>query len=172
MEVGDGYVFKLSVPTGGILEIYYQKGANLYWKTKEELVWKYNKNGTLQGLRGIPDISIRYMSKENSLVMIDVKNRIRNSGANTEEIYKMIGYFTNFRRAFEEHCSKNVKKQGALIFRNDANAFDELLESENGYKIMTLSAGIGNQSNLNIMQFKKLCKYVLDVQGIDGTTCE
>lgn len=105
MEVGDGYVFKLSVPTGGILEIYYQKGANLYWKTKEELVWKYNKNGTLQGLRGIPDISIRYMSKENSLVMIDVKNRIRNSGANTEEIYKMIGYFTNFRRAFEEHLS-------------------------------------------------------------------
>lgn len=172
MGASDEYIFKLFVPTGGILEIYYQKGSRLYWQTNEELIWKYHKNGQLKGLKGIPDISIRYLSKEDSLIMIDVKNRVRNLGANTEEIYKMIGYFTNFRKAFEERYSKNVKKQGALIFRNDWNAFDELLESENSYKLMTLSAGIGEQPTVNLLQFKKLCKFILDVQGIDGATSE
>ncbi len=172
MDAGDGYVYKLSVPTGGLLEIYYQKGANLYWQTEEDLVWRYNKDGSLKGLRGIPDISIRYIAQKDSLIMVDIKNRVRKSGTNTEEIYKMIGYFTNFRRAFEEHYSKEVKRQGALIFRNDTNEFDELLESENGYRLMTLSAGVGEEPNLNEVQFKKLCKYVLDVQGIDGTTSE
>lgn len=172
MNAGDGYIFKLLVPTGGILEIYYQKGSDLYWKTEEDLLWKYNKDGVLKGLRGIPDISIRYRAQKDSLIMVDIKNRVRKSGANTEEIYKMIGYFTNFRRAFEEHFSKEVKRQGALIFRNDIKEFDEFLESENGYRLMTLSIGVGEEPNLNVAQFKKLCKYVLDVQGIDGTTSE
>ncbi len=172
MNAGDGYIFKLLVPTGGILELYYQKGSDLYWKTEEDLLWKYNKDGILKGLRGIPDISIRYRAQKDSLIMVDIKNRVRKSGANTEEIYKMIGYFTNFRRAFEEHFSKEVKRQGALIFRNDMKEFDEFLESENGYRLMTLSVGIGEEPNLNVAQFKKLCKYVLDVQGIDGTTSE
>ncbi len=172
MDIDDGYVYKLAVPTGGILEIYYQRGVNLYWRTEDELVWKYNKDGTLKGLRGIPDISIRYTAQKDSLIMVDIKNRVRKSGANTEEIYKMIGYFTNFRRAYEEYFSQGIKKQGALIFRNDINGFDELLESENGYRLLSLSVGVGEDSELNIRQFKKLCKYVLDVQGMDGTTSE
>lgn len=172
MDVGDGYVYKLAAPTGGILEIYYQKGSDLYWKNEDELVWKYKKEGKARGLRGIPDISIRYKAIEDSLVMIDIKNRVRTSGANSEEIYKMIGYFTNFRHAFEERFSKGVKKQGALIFRNDYIASEEYLESEDGYRLMTISAGINQDANINKNQFKKLCKYVLDVQGIDGTTAE
>lgn len=172
MSVGDSFVYKLSAPTGGTLEIYYQKGANLYWNVEDELLWKYIKEGNTRGLRGIPDISIRYTAKEDALVMIDIKNRVRTAGANSEEIYKMIGYFENFKRAFEERFSKGVKKQGALIFRNDFTPSDEYLESDSGYRLMTISAGISDNLDINENQFKKLCKYVLDVQGIDGTTSE
>lgn len=172
MDVGDGFVYKLSVPTGGVLEIYYQKGASLYWDTEDELIWKYIKDGGSRGLRGIPDISIRYIAKEDALVMIDIKNRVRTAGANSEEIYKMIGYFGNFKKAFEERFSKGVKKQGALIIRNDLIPSDEYLESDSGYRLMTISAGISDNQEINTSQFKKLCKYVLDVQGIDGTTSE
>ena len=172
MSVGDRYVYKLSTPTGGTLEIYYQKGANLYWDTEDELIWRYIKNGISHGLRGIPDISIRYTAKEDALVMIDIKNRVRTAGMNSEEIYKMVGYFGNFKKAFEERFSKGVKKQAALIFRNDYLPSDEYLESDNGYRLMTVSAGISTDLNINSNQFKKLCKYVLDVQGIDGTTSE
>ena len=172
MDVGDGFVYKLSVPTGGVLEIYYQKGASLYWDTEDELIWKYIKDGSSRGLRGIPDISIRYIAKEDALVMIDIKNRVRTAGANSEEIYKMIGYFGNFKKAFEERFSKGVKKQGALIFRNDLIPSDEYLESDSGYRLLTISAGISDNQEINMSQFKKLCKYVLDVQGIDGTTSE
>jgi hypothetical protein len=131
MEIGDGYVYKLSVPTGGTLEIYYQKGVNLYWESEDELIWKYSKEDKKSGLRGIPDISVRYTAKDDALVMIDIKNRVRTAGSNSEEIYKMIGYFGNFKRAFENRFSQNVKKQGALIFRNDAIPNNEYLESEN-----------------------------------------
>jgi hypothetical protein len=172
MSQGDGYVFKLSVPTGGIIELFYQKGANLYWKTDDDLIWKYYKDGRAQGLRGIPDISIRYTAKEDSLIMVDIKNRVRESGSNSEEIYKMIGYFSNFKNAFEKRFSPHVKKQGALIFRNDYSANEEYLESDDGYRLITLSAGVSKDSRLNKDQFKKLCKYALDVQGIDGTTAE
>lgn len=172
MEVRGGYVFKLSVSTGGILEIYYQKGAGLYWKSEADLVWKYKKDNKVKGLRGIPDISIRYIAKEDTLVMIDIKNRVRSAGSNSEEIYKMIGYFSNFKKAFEEYHNQNVKKQGALIFRNDLCASDELLESENGYRLMTVSVGINAESEINKDQFIKLCKFVLDIQGIDTTASE
>lgn len=37
---------------------------------------------------------------------------------------------------------------------------------------MTISAGISDDFEINTNQFKKLCKYILDVQGIDGTTSE
>lgn len=172
MEVGDSYVFKLSVPTGGTLEIYYQKGSDLYWKKENELIWKYKKDDRLKGLRGIPDISIRYNAKEDALVMIDIKNRVRTAGENSEEIYKMIGYFANFKKAFDEYYSQKVKKQGALIIRNDTYASDELLESEDGHRLITISAGVSSDPTINTVQFKKLCKFVLDVQGIDGATSE
>ena len=172
MDTGDGYVFKLAVPTGGTVEIYYQKGSSLYWTSDDDLAWKYCKGEKNQALRGIPDISICYTAKKRALVMIDIKNRVRGEGTNSEEIYKMIGYFSNFKKTFEERFDSDVKKQGALIFRNDAIPCQEYLESNNGYRLMTLSAGVSRNSVLNQEQFKKLCKYVLDVQGIDGTTAE
>ena len=172
MNTGDSFVYKLSVPTGGVLEIYYQKGASLYWRTEDELTWRYIKDGINYGLKGIPDISIKYIAKEVALIMIDIKNRVRTAGSNSEEIYKMIGYFGNFKTAFEERFGKGVKKQGALIFRNDFTSSTEQLESNNGYRLLTISAGVSTDYEINSNQFKKLCKFVLDVQGIDGTTSE
>ena len=171
-SVKSEYVFKLTLPTGGFIEIFYQKGSELYWKDESDLIWKYTKSDSEKGLRGIPDITIHYQAKEDALVMIDIKNRVRTSGSNSEEIYKMIGYFTIFKKAFTEYFSQNVKKQGALIFRNDNSANSEMLESTDGYRLMTISAGIADNAEINSEQFKKLCKFVLDVQGIDGTTSE
>ncbi len=160
MEAGEGYVFKLMVPTGGILELYYQKGSGLYWKNEDDLMWKYT-NGAVKTLKGIPDISIKYITNEESLVMIDIKNRVRGVGTNSEEIYKMIGYFSNFRKAFEEYYCAGKKKQAALVFRNDNYACDEMLENDMGYRLMTISVGISEDADMNENQFEKLCKYVL-----------
>lgn len=173
MSVGDSYIFKLSAATGGVLELYYQKGALLYWKDDSELSWKYIKeDGSKKGLRGIPDISVRYVTAIDSIVMIDIKNRTRSSGQNSEEIYKMIGYFSNFRHAFEKVYCNNVKRQGALIFRNDEISFYEQLESNNDYKLMALSVSPTADDELNLKQFRILCKYVFDLQGMDGSTAD
>lgn len=37
---------------------------------------------------------------------------------------------------------------------------------------MTISAGVSVEPSINKEQFKMLCKYALDVQGMDGTTFE
>ncbi|MDD4113246.1 MAG: hypothetical protein PHC56_09495 [Herbinix sp.] len=170
MEASKGYIFKIRPVTGGTLEIYYQKGNELYWQKNSELIWKYKKGSKEQGLVGIPDISVKYTTIRESLVMIDIKNRIRSAGSNSEEIYKMIGYFTNFKRAFEERYSNDVKKQAALVFRNDVTSFEENLESDDGYRLKALSVSPSNNDLLNRNQFKILCKYILDMQGINGTT--
>ena len=57
--------------------------------------------------------------------MIDLKNRIRTAGSNSEEIYKMIGYFSNFDNMFKRIYSEGIKKQAILIYRNDYDAFSE-----------------------------------------------
>lgn len=171
MEASGGYLFKLSVPTGGVIEIYYQKGAGLYWEEQEDLAWRYCGDGVSRALRGVPDISVRYIARMDSLIMIDVKNRVRDAGANSEEIYKMIGYFSNFRKAFEEKYNCGCKRQGALLFRNDHKAYEESVENGDGYGLRIFSIGVGEDEERHKAQFKKLCKYILDVQG-DGTTAE
>ncbi len=165
MGKSGGCVYKLAAPAGGILKIYYQKGTGLYWRGEDDLSWKYEKDGILKGLRGIPDISVRYIREEDCLVMIDVKNRVRNAGDNTEEIYKMIGYFSNFKKSSEEYFNKKSKKQGALLFRNDVGPYEETLVSDMGHVLKIFSIGAENNHELNKAQFKRLCKYILDVDA-------
>lgn len=105
-------VFSLRSSTDGIVDIFYQKGANLYWDDKTKPVWKYiDSEGKRKILSGIPDISIKYTTSTNTLVMIDLKNRNRSAGNNSEEIYKMIGYFTNFENMFNYVYSSEIKKR-------------------------------------------------------------
>lgn len=171
MDVGSNSVFTLQTNTGGIVDIFYQRGASLYWSDQIEPRWKYIGNDSKQKrLVGIPDISIKYQAETNTLVMIDLKNRIRSSGNNSEEIYKMIGYFDNFRNMFQEKYSSEIKKQAILIFRNDISPFSERLMSEHDLLLNTYSVSPSQKDILNVEQFKEICQCILDSQGIDGKT--
>lgn len=118
-------------------------------------------------LAGIPDISIKYAASTDSLVMIDLKNRIRTAGNNSEEIYKMIGYFTNFENMFNYVYSSEIKKQAILIYRNDYAPFTEQLVSDNDNLLNTYSVSPSSKEKLNESQFKLICQCILDTQGID-----
>jgi hypothetical protein len=166
-------VFSLGSSTNGFVEIYYQKGSDLYWNKTTETVWKYiDSKGNKKRLAGIPDISIKYITSTDSLVMIDLKNRVRSAGNNSEEIYKMIGYFTNFENMFSNVYSSEIKKQAILIYRNDHTPFSEQLVSDNNDLLNIYSVSPSSKDNLNINQFKLICQCVLDTQGIDGKTSE
>lgn len=173
MNLDNKSVFTLKAANDGIVEIFYQKGANLYWDKEDEPVWKYvDSVGKKKRLAGIPDISVKYTSMTSSLVMIDLKNRMRTAGCNSEEIYKMIGYFTNFDNMFKHMYSENIKKQAILIYRNDSDAFREQLVSDNNNLLNTYSVSPSSKEKLNLLQFKEICQCILDTQGIDGKTSE
>lgn len=166
-------VFSLRSTTDGIVDIFYQKGANLYWDDKIKPVWKYiDSEGNKKRLAGIPDISIKYTASTDSMVMIDLKNRIRSAGNNSEEIYKMIGYFTNFENMFNYVYSSEIKKQAILIYRNDYAPFTEQLVSDDNNLLNTYSVSPSSKEKLNTNQFKLICQCILDTQGIDGKTSE
>ncbi len=173
MDVGNQSVFTLKATNDGIVEIFYQKGAKLYWDEEAEPVWKYiDSEGKKKKLVGIPDISVKYSASTNSLVMIDLKNRIRTAGSNSEEIYKMIGYFSNFDNMFKRMYSESIKKQAILIYRNDYDAFSECLVSDTNNLLNTYSVCPTTKEKLNLLQFKAICQCILDTQGIDGKTSE
>lgn len=173
MNVGNQSVFTLKATNDGIVEIFYQKGAKLYWDEEAKPVWKYiDSEGKKKKLVGIPDISVKYSASTNSLVMIDLKNRIRTAGSNSEEIYKMIGYFSNFDNMFKRMYSESIKKQAILIYRNDYDAFSECLVSDTNNLLNTYSVCPTTKEKLNLLQFKAICQCILDTQGIDGKTSE
>lgn len=166
------FVYKLRNIDGSNVEIYYQKGADLYWDTELRQNWRYIQDGMSRELIGIPDISIKYIGDRENITIIDLKNRIRKAGGNSEEIYKIIGYFSNFNRYLSEKYSTEYKNQAVLIFRNDTTEFEECLESDTGEQILSISTGISETAALNHDQFVKICRYVLNVQGVTGTKSE
>ena len=89
---------------------------------------------------------------------------MRRGGDNSEEIYKVIGYFSNFKRYMDEKYDKEYGKRGVLIFRNDYKAFTEKLESDTGDSIIAVSAGVCNDDLVCGRQFEKICRYILDMQ--------
>ena len=173
MDVGNDSVFSLVTDQGGVVELFYQKGSSLYWNDEITPRWRYIYSDNKQKwLVGIPDISVKYTADKSTLVMIDLKNRPRTSGNNSEEIYKMIGYFSNFKEMYAKRFTSDIKKQAILIFRNDFSPFTEELENDEGYLLNTYSVSPSSKEALNRNQFKEICKRVLDTQGIDGKTSE
>lgn len=160
------YVYKLKTIDNSEIEIYYQKGAGLYWDDDYKSNWSYVAS---KNLVGIPDISVKYSGEEDNLTMIDLKNRVRSAGQNAEEIYKIIGYFSNFGEYLNAKYNSKYKNQAVLIFRNDESAFSEQLESKTGERILSISTGVGMDETLNRAQFEDICRYILDVQGFVGT---
>lgn len=161
------YVCKLKTIDGDFIEIYYQKGKGLYWDDQHSPNWHYISS--FKDLIGIPDISVKYIGDEENLTLVDLKNRVRNGGNNSEEIYKVIGYFANFNSYLNSKYNQKYKNQAVLIFRNDRQAFREELESNTNESILALSVGAEKSEELCENQFKEICRYILDMQGISGT---
>lgn len=164
------YVCKLKTIDGNFIEIYYQKGRGLFWDEQHPQNWHYTRSS--KDLIGIPDISVKYLGDQENLTLIDLKNRIRSRGQNSEEIYKVIGYFANFNSYLNSRYNHKYKNQAVLIFRNDLSAFSEELESNTDERILALSVGAVDSDELCENQFKELCRYILDMQGISGTRSE
>lgn len=159
------YVYKLQTINNSILEIYYQKGAGLYWDDEYKSSWSYVDSGYLAG---IPDISVKYCGEVDNLTIIDLKNKVRNAGQNSEEIYKIIGYFSNFGEYLNAKYNDKYINQAILIFRNDEKAFSEQLVSKSGERILSLSTGVSDDDSINTIQFEEICRYILDSQGYVG----
>lgn len=171
LKVGlTNYVCRLKSIDGNYVEIYYQKGSGLYWDEHYTKNWHYVNSS--KDLNGIPDISVKYIGDEENLTLIDLKNRVRKGGDNSEEIYKVIGYFANFKSYLNFKYNTKHKNQAVLIFRNDKQFFHEELESDTNESILALSVGVKDSEELCENQFKEICRYILDMQGISGTKSE
>lgn len=171
LKVGlTNYVCRLKSIDGNYVEIYYQKGSGLYWDEQHKNNWHYINSS--KDLNGIPDISVKYIGDEENLTLIDLKNRVRKGGDNSEEIYKVIGYFANFNSYLNSKYNTKYKNQAVLVFRNDKQSFREELESETNESILALSIGVEESEELCENQFKEICRYILDMQGISGIKSE
>ena len=165
----ENYVCKLLTIDGAFVEVYYQKGKGLYWDDQYKQNWHYIRSKRNGDLIGIPDISIKYIGETENITLIDLKNRVRSGGDNSEEIYKVIGYFSNFSAYLKDKYDSEFKNQAVLIFRNDIDSFVEELESDSGESILVVSVAAEKSIDLCENQFKEICRYVLDMQGIEGT---
>lgn len=145
------------------LKIYFQKGKNLYWNHSHHRKWSYIDGTSSKSLRGIPDISIVKETDEKSIVMIDVKNKIRKGGDNSEEIYKMIGYFSNFSDMINNYYNNSINK-AVLIFRNDFDSFSEKITDHEKNLLLNISVSPKRDTELNDNQFKQICKYIIHNQ--------
>lgn len=171
LKVGlTSYVCKLKTIDGNFIEIYYQRAKGLYWDEQHSQNWHYIN--VSKELSGIPDISVKYIGDEENLTLVDLKNRVRKGGDNSEEIYKVIGYFDNFYSYLKSKYNQKYKNQAVLIFRNDHQTFCEELESDANESILSLSVGVEKSEELCENQFKKICRYILDMQGSSGTKSE
>lgn len=109
----------------------------------------------------IPDISVVKETENKSIVMIDVKNKIRRGGDNSEEIYKMIGYFTNFSEMINKHY-ENKNNKAILIFRNDFDCFSEKLTDDEKNFLLNISVSPNWDNKCEDNQFKQICDYIIN----------
>ena len=165
------YITQYESIEGSIIELYYQKGKDLYWNDKVKQDWRYANSVKDSYLIGIPDISIRVRNKTDNIILIDVKNKVRDKNQNSEEIYKVIGYFSNFRTFLKEYYDNSYKNRGILIYRNDKQEFEDELESDEN-RLLTISIGIYKDKSLIDERFTKICEYALNIRGLNGTRSE
>ncbi len=163
IEFGKNSIFSLASEELD-LEIYYQKGKGIYWNDFYERTWSYIKKDNQQKLVGIPDISIVRYEKTKTVVMIDIKNKIRRKGQNSEEIYKMIGYYSNFSDMFTKYYDDSIKKHSVLIFRNDNKQFSEKITDNNGTILLNASVSPSSDIELCNNQFKIICEHILTIE--------
>lgn len=161
MEKRIQYTFVLERDDGELIKLYFQKGKGLYWTDSVKTTWKYIKDDKTPNLAGIPDISVEIMSSPPKLIMVDPKNKIRTEGSNSAEIYKMIGYFDNFKKRYDGITYKNELKKAILVFRNDNVSFIERLANDVDDQIVALSVAPEEDIDLNDNQYRILCEEIL-----------
>ena len=135
-------VYELNL-AGHRLEIWFQLALN-----PGDAKWTYQSNG--QGLRGIPDITI--VANGTHRLVFDAKNRLVAGRTRSEETYKMLGYFENFRSLLEAPTN-----WGAVAFISE-NSFARCLISNSGKRLHLLSAHPYSEPNC---QFRDQCRAVL-----------
>lgn len=167
----ENYIFKFKSLEGSDVEVYYQKGKGLYWDDDIHQDWRYINDEKDNYLIGIPDISVKVVNKTENITLIDIKNKVRDQNQTSEEIYKIIGYFSNFKTYIQEKYDSSYKNQGVLVYRNDINVMrSELENSEN--RLLALSTGIFENIEMIDKTFVDICKYALNIRGLDGTKSE
>jgi len=138
-SAGTEPVYEFSSSDGNNVEIYFQKARGILWSGDGiDGRWQYHSAYDLteqpQALQGIPDICIVIQlnkpGSEHRILIIDAKNRPGKTGI--EEVYKMLGYFSNFK----ERLSPSI---GALVFLRRSNGdiesikkYDRLYEHQDG----------------------------------------
>jgi len=116
------YTLKLE---GNKIEVWFQKSL-----PSENAEWHYESTGA--SLRGIPDICV--VANDSHRILIDAKNRLVTGATRSEETYKMLGYFENFRSVLG-----GATNWGALAFVS-TNGFSRSLKSGNGRRLELISA--------------------------------
>lgn len=107
------------------IEIWFQSSL-----PSEEAEWFYDSTG--KALRGIPDITV--VANGSHRIIIDAKNRMVTGTTRSEETYKMLGYFENFRGALGGETN-----WGVLAFVS-LNGFSRSIKSKNGRLLELISA--------------------------------
>lgn len=169
MDKEKPYVFKILTHTGRPIEIYYQKSKNVIWTDNAKTKWSYTNNSIERNLIGIPDIVIK---SKNKVFIVDVKNKLRNKGQNSEEIYKMLGYYENFKLPLSSIYGENYRFNGALIFRNDEKAFSSVINGNDGEQLSLFSVSPHSRIDLNSNQFNEICKTIINSWGKEGKYLE
>lgn len=157
-------IFVLESLKGNKISLYFQKGKGLFWDDTIKSKWFY-EGDSQKPLRGTPDIVVEAEILNENLrrvMLIDAKNRYRSKGENSEEIYKMLGYFENFNSFLEQKYGSEHRFNCALVFRNDREAFCEKLASSEGDKILSLSLSPSDNASTNHDQMALLTRYILD----------
>ena len=133
------YTFRIG---NDCIEIWFQHSLD-----SDSAVWNYEATGRY--LRGIPDITI--VANDRHFLLVDAKNRLVSGNTRSEETYKMLGYFENFRPILSGSSS-----WGMLAFVS-FNRFFQSLQSPPGRRLVMISADPHSRSDCAFnAQFTKL----------------
>lgn len=144
------YTFSLGLD---IIEIWFQ--LPLPGQSAE---WKYENTG--KSLRGIPDISILMNGSDRMLV--DAKNRLVTGNTRSEETYKMLGYFENFRSTMSK-----ANSWGVLAFTSYQDFQNSL--TSNGRRLELLSANPDSRASCSFRsRFKDILVKWLTLQAANS----
>jgi len=110
---------------GNTIEVWFQKSL-----PRTDADWCYEPDGN--ALVGIPDICL--IANNSYRLIVDAKNRLVKGRTRSEETYKMLGYFENFKAVLSNNAN-----WGVLAFLS-YQGFSRTLFSRNDRRLELISA--------------------------------